>query len=181
VLRLLVLMATSFLFASSGLGSVTADLLGGAPEAISPGLTRYTYNMTLQSDVLQAGDYFVLYDFLGYKPESLASAGPSSWVLNEDAATGPYPSGLPTSNPTPVNLMWNYGGPRVTAGFEPVLVGTISATSSIGYNSARLFGSRYGGDMYSIDSPEPSTMVLFGAGLGAIFYLRRRQRGSSRP
>lgn len=157
---------------------MTADLLADPPETISPGVQRYTYNMTLQSSVLQKGDFFVLYDFGGYKPESLASPDHSNWVMSDHGDTGPYPSGLRSTSTSATTLMWTYEGPRIAAAFEPLSVGRVSAAANVGYRSARPFSGYDSYYYYSVDSPEPSTIVLLGAGLGALFYLRRRQRTS---
>ena len=105
-------MFTSY---SGGGASVTADLDGGAPAAVSPGTYRYTYTMTLQSDVMQAGDFFVLYDFYGYKPGSMTAPDVVNWTTDDNATTGPYPSAPASDSASVTNLLWTYKGSAISA------------------------------------------------------------------
>jgi hypothetical protein len=167
----------SFLFCSAcAYASVTADLKGAAPATVSPGTYRYTYTMTLQSDVLAAGDFFVLYDFYGYKPGSMT--GPAGWTTNDSAASAPIPSSTRPENGAVANLQWIYAGSAISANASPVILGRFAADSSVQYTGRLMFGgmtSAY--DYYSdgVSNPEPSSALLLLGGVGGLAYLHKRR------
>jgi len=171
-----------FVFCSIGAyASITSDLDGGAPAPVSPGTYRYTYTMTLQSDVLAAGGFFMLYDFYGYKPGSITA--PSSWRTDDTAAAGPFPSVSRPENAV-TNLQWTYAGDTISAAASPVILGRFAAESSVPYSGRLAFGGITSGyDYFSnaggLNNPEPSTLLLLLGGLGGLAYLHRRRARQS--
>lgn len=180
-------MAAFLALTVAGSASVTADLNGGASAPVSPGTYRYTYTMTLQSDVMASGDHFVFYDFYGYKPGSMTAPDLVNWTLDPSAATGPAP-GTPGDNASVTNLRWAYQGGLISAASGPVILGQFSADSSVPYTGRLTFaGIRNGGldSYYYYDAggptPEPSTAVLLLAGAAGIALFHRRQKLRQKP
>jgi len=180
VRKLLVFFCLFSAFTAVSSAGITASLDGGAPTAAGAGLYRYTYTATLGSNVLEAGDYFVIYDFFGYHPESITAPN-VNWTTDDTATIGPYP-GVPTADsPALVNLLWVYEGVSISAMGGPFALGKFSAVSSsnrIGVLS--LAGITDGGNLDFFDTapgpiPEPSTTGLLAAGLAALWYGRRRR------
>jgi len=166
--------------------AVTADLDGGMPATVSPGTYRYTYTMTLQSDVIQSGDYFVVYDFYGYKPGTIS--GPVTWLADASATMGPTPNGVPTGDASVTDLVWTYQGAAISAAMNPIVLGKFGADSSVRYNGRLTFGgiTNGGSDWYygfadDGSTPEPSSALLVIGGLAGLAYLRSRKRASERP
>jgi hypothetical protein len=179
--KLAILLASFLLFGSAAGASVTADLNGGAPQPVSPGTYQYTYTMTLASDVLQAGDYFVLYDFYGYKPGSMTAPNVVNWTTDDSATSGPYPGNPTSDSPTTTNLLWTYKGSSISAATSPVVLGQFSAQSSVPYTGSLAFagwhtgvGSYYTGALGPI--PEPSSALLIVAGAAGLALVHRRRR-----
>ena len=180
--KLALIFASCLLLTSAASASVTVDLDGGVPAAVSPGTSRYTYTMTLASDVMRAGDRFVLYDFYGYRPGSITAPDVVNWTTEDSATTGPYPS-APTSNSASVtNLLWTYKGSAISAVTSPVILGQFSADSSVPYTGRIPFagwhtgvGSYYSSPFGPIATPEPSTAVLLAAGAAGLAWLHRRR------
>jgi hypothetical protein len=166
-------------FASLASASVTASLDGGVPTAVGSGLYRYAYTAVLQSNVFEAGDYFVLYDFHGYVPGSMTSPN-SDWTMDDSATIGPYPGNPIQESGAAVNLLWVYQGVNLSAANGPLLLGKFSADSRSGQVGRVPFaGVTDGGNLDFLDTaagpiPEPSTSALFAGGLLAIMYARRR-------
>lgn len=180
-MRKLAFTLASFLLLAAVAGAaVTADLNGGAPASVSPGTYRYTYTMTLASDVLQSGDYFVLYDFYGYKPNSMTAPNVVNWTTDDSATSGPYPGSPTSDSPTVTNLLWTYKGAAISAASNPVILGQFSAEASVPYTGRLPFAGWHNGagSYYSHPigpTPEPSSALLLAAGAAGIAVLHRRR------
>ncbi len=76
---------------------------------------RWTYAIVLPTDMrLQSGDYFTIYDFGGYVPDT--NSQPSDWSF-ASANLGTTPERLlPTDNVALPNLTWTYLGATIDAG-----------------------------------------------------------------
>jgi len=170
------------------------------PEA---GNFRWTYSVVLPTNMqLQAGSYFTIYDFAGYKAGSagVSATGPDAsyakyWTVTS-SMTGATPSGLtPTDNPNLPNLTFTYNGPTIAAG--QLSLGNFSAASAYGTETTGAFAAL---NQRAIDgtsdanltstqvpqgsssppatgTPEPATLVLAGLGMPLIGlgrYLRRK-------
>src|SRR3954454_20208961 len=110
-------VAVSGSTAQAGLLPVAVSV---TPEA---GNFRWTYSVVLPTDMkLQAGNYFTIYDFAGYKSGSgtVSSTSPDPsfsqyWKLST-AANGPTPDRLnPQDDPLITNLTYTYNGPTIPA------------------------------------------------------------------
>ena len=197
------LFAVAAVAALSG-GTASAGLLPVSvtvqPEA---GNFRWTYSVVLPTDMkLQAGNYFTIYDFAGYKAGSgtVSSASPDPsysqyWSLSA-TKLGPTPDRLnPQDDPTIANLTFTYNGPTIPSG--QLTLGNFVAASTFGTATSSYFTATNpraaGGETDSnitstlvplgteipapISSPEPATLVLAGLGMPLIGlgrYLRRR-------
>lgn len=78
---------------------------------------QFTYAIVLPTDaVLQAGDYFTIYNFAGLVPGSESASGSltsSNWTFST-SNIGPTPAGVvPADNPNIPNLTWTYNGPTI--------------------------------------------------------------------
>jgi hypothetical protein len=180
VRKLMLLLSSGIAYVGLASASVTASLDGGAPALVGSGLYRYTYTAVLQSNVLEAGDYFVLYDFYGYKPGSMTAPN-STWTTDDSETTGPHPGNSVNDSPAVVNLLWVYQGVNVSAAAAPVMLGKFSADSNSGQVGKLPFaGITDGGNFDFLDTaagpiPEPSTTGLLGAGLAAVLCAKKRR------
>ncbi len=195
---------TSFLLTMTGVVAFAAVpakanllpfLSGTAPPG--GGTTTFDYSVSLSADeridATGTGNtaYFTIYDFAGYVPGSIAA--PTGWVGTAQTV-GTTPSAvLVPDDPTIWNLTFTYVGNTTITGTGQTFTGFSAASiySSISQNgffsqeSTKNAGPATGG----LDSgsgpesipmsgvPEPSTMVLFGAGLALVsarMFARRR-------
>ena len=124
--KLLVFFCLFTAFTAVSSAGITASLDGGAPAAVGPGIYRYTYTAVLESDVLEAGDYFVIYDFLGYRAGSITAPN-VNWTTDDSGTIGPYPSSAHSESAAVVNLLWVYEGANLSAAGGPVVLGKFSA------------------------------------------------------
>jgi len=170
------------------------------PEA---GNFRWTYSVVLPTNMqLQAGDYFTIYDFAGYKAGSASvsatspNASYSQYWSASTSLLGPTPDRLnPTDNPNIENLTFTYNGPTIPAG--QLTLGNFSAVSAYGTSVAGFFTATNPQALSgSVDAnitstqvprgsssppvtgtPEPATLVLAGLGMPLIGlgrFLRRK-------
>lgn len=204
IARLFVVAAATGVAVAITGGSARAGLLPVSvtvqPEA---GNFRWTYAVVLPTDMkLQAGNYFTIYDFAGYKAGSgsVSSASPDPsysqfWSLSA-TKLGPTPDRLnPQDDPTIDNLTFTYNGPSIPSG--QMTLGNFVASSAFGTSTTSFFTATNqtaaSGNLDSnitstlvplgseipapISSPEPATLVLAGLGMPLIGlgrYLRRR-------
>jgi hypothetical protein len=166
-------------FTAVSFAGITASLDGGAPAAIGGGNYRYTYTAVLDNHVLEAGDYFVIYDFLGYQAGSITAPN-VDWMTDDSGTVGPYPAAPINENAAVVNLLWVYEGANISAAGGPVVLGKFSADSSLNRVGALSFGGVTDGGNTDFSGtaggpiPEPATTGLLTAALGAMWYARRR-------
>ena len=174
--------------ASAGLLPVSVTI---TPEA---GNFRWTYAIVLPTDMkLQAGNYFTIYDFNGYKAGGESS--PDGWTFSA-VKSGPIPDRLkPNDDPAIINLTWKYNGPTIPSG--QIGLGNFWAVSEFGEAKDDFFTARTNRtsdgltDSNITDTqtpkptgtpidpnlvPEPTTLALAGLGLPLVALFRRRNR-----
>jgi hypothetical protein len=158
---------------------------------------RYTYAILLPTDaVLRPGDYFTIYDFDGFVPESdMVSGTPDAadWSFAANL-TGQTPAGVsPADNPAITNLTWQYNG-EVLSLDASLGLGNFWAYSVYPDTTQSWFTASTGTSAGETDSnvtpttvpvptapgepppgvPEPATVLLAGLGLPLAAALRRR-------
>jgi hypothetical protein len=139
------------------------------------GFTRYTYNIFLPSgSLLQAGNYFTVYDFAGFVPGTVFSA-PNWTFLVQNVGITP-PGLLPVDSSTTPNITWTYTGPTTAAGvgnfwadsqFSTTAQGAFTAQTAVTSGSGLLDNNitTWQTTVPSPGVPEPTTMALAGIGL----------------
>lgn len=148
---------------------------------------RWTYAIVLPTDSqLQSGNYFTIYDFNGYIPDS--NFQPEGWEFTV-SNVGPTPDMVtPDDDPTRPNLSWRYVGENITTGQTGL--GNFWALSlydspTDSFFTARTNRSSDGRIDTNITSttvpvpngpppvvPEPGTLVLAGLGLPLVGLIR---------
>lgn len=155
---------------------------------------RWTYAIVLPTNMkLQSGDYFTIYDFGGYVPDS--NVQPDNWAFSS-ANIGTTPDRLhPDDNPALPNLTWIYKGDTLDSG--QIGLGNFWAVSEFGEATDSFFTARtHRASDGRVDSnltetvvpvptgpqptiPEPTTLVLAGLGLPVLGFLRLRRNQPS--
>lgn len=155
---------------------------------------RWTYSVVLPSDMqLQAGNYFTIYDFGGFKPGSIVA--PDGWVTTASNSATP-PVGLkPTDNPEQTDLTFTYNGDTIPSG--QIGLGNFWASSTVGssvvtsFTAQNIQFSTGNIDRNIVDTlapapapppgptpgvPEPATLALAAFGLPLIGGMRLFRR-----
>jgi hypothetical protein len=184
------------LVASLGLAAHTQAGLIPTNVSITPdgGNFRWTYAVVVTTDVkVNPGDYFTIYDFGGFIPNSVVM--PKNWSFSS-SNIGPTPAGTaPADDPAVPNLTFTYTGP-----------GSVNGSAGLGnFMANSTFGDAVSSDFTSIShrqvdgrseanitstnvpvpganpntTPEPATLAMFSFGLpmlGILRFLRLRRR-----
>ncbi|HUR52621.1 MAG TPA: PEP-CTERM sorting domain-containing protein [Gemmataceae bacterium] len=152
---------------------------------------RWTYAIVLPTDSqLRSGDYFTIYDFGGYVPDSIVVPS-SDWTV-QTALKGPNTPGLdPLDDPAITNLTFQYGGPTITTG--QLGLGNFWALSDFQLGTDSFFTARtHRTSDGRVDAniteatvpvpvappgvPEPTTLALAGIGLPMLAAARRMRK-----
>ncbi len=175
-----------------GGGTASAGLLPTSVTVFAEGGNfRWQYAIVLPTDSqLKTGDYFTIYDFNGFVPDS-AVAPDANWAFTT-AMVGPTPPNvLPFDDPNKPNLSWKYNGPTINVGQTGL--GNFMATSLYQDRTESFFTSRThnsadgrqeqnvtytdvpvpGGGM---EVPEPATLALAGLALPLVGLAFRRKK-----
>ncbi len=188
--------------AVTGLGStahagITVTLDPASPTGAGP--FDYTYNAQITtSDTIVSGNFFRIYDFLGYDGVHIDPAG---WTLTSALANPvPPPNVILTfgDDPTVTNLTWTYSGTTIDGATTASIdgFGAESTDALLGANKdyvgrdTQATGPTAGNNVDSVGSvqvpgpqsgagvPEPASLAILG--VGALLMLRRKaQRISS--
>jgi hypothetical protein len=157
------------------------------------GTVAFTYGVVLTSDsTLKTGDFFTVYDFQGFVPNS--NTQPAGWSFSTSIGGG-TPSGITFPNsPNLPNLTWTYTGAATLTGqlglgnFSVLSTNQQSQTSTAfagisqravdGQNDSNITSTLVPGNTPAPSGvPEPATLALIGIGLpfaGLARYVRRR-------
>jgi hypothetical protein len=162
---------------------------------------RYTYAIVLPTEsVLRPGDYFTIYDFDGFVPDSqMASGSPHSadWSFST-TDTGPTPGRLlPGDSAAIANLSWTYTGAEINVDAS-VGLGNFWAYSVYPETTSSWFAASTGTSTGETDEnitpttvpvptapgtppgvPEPATLLLALLGLPLLGARRLAGRGAA--
>lgn len=140
---------------------------------------QWTYSVVLPTNMmLQAGNYFTIYDFGGLVPGSIVA--PDGWTVSISNTTTP-PSGLfPNDNPNVSNLTFTYHGPTIEGqvglgNFWAVSTSGQSVTTDFTAQNPQASTGDIDRNIVSTQAPsagpvvpEPTTLALAGLGLPLI-------------
>ncbi len=196
-------LAAGLLLAAFGGQRAAAGLLPVnvtvTPEA---GNFRWTYAIVLPTDMkLQSGNFFTVYDFNGYVPNS--AEAPAGWALSV-SKMGPTPDRLNPQDDAGIdNLTWKYSGPTIesgqiglgnfwalsklsNAGDSFLTAGTLRTSDGKSDNNITSTVVPVGAtDVPPVDVPptptppgvpEPTTLLMAGLGLPLVGLARRLRR-----
>lgn len=178
-----------------GGGSASAGLLPTSVSVFAEGSNfRWQYAIVLPTDSqLKTGDYFTIYDFNGFVPDS-AVAPDANWDFTT-AMVGPTPANvIPFDDPSKPNLSWKYNGPTLNVGQTGL--GNFMATSLYEDRAESHFTARThrssdgkvdtnitttdvpvpGGGM---EVPEPATLLLGGLAVPLVGLAFRRKKSAA--
>ena len=183
----------SILLLSMTLGiSAKADIVVNRIGDVTPEGSNYrwTYEAVLDEHPLNATDFFIIFDFVGYVPGG--DSGPASWGLTVEDSSVQTDTAVPDM-PGVSNLRWVYSGatvPLPTGGGTPQLTfspfSSLSSVGPSGIGNLYFVGQTSGGQAGNLgqvqgpgngsEVPEPGSMMLLGGGLGAMVFALRRRR-----
>jgi hypothetical protein len=193
-------ISTAALAIAVVLGAPVSARAGLIPVQVSVtpegGNYQFTYAIVLPTDaVLQAGDYFTIYNFEGLVPGTATASGSltsSLWAFSSSSVGQTPPGVVITDNPGIPNLTWTYNGPTAQSG--QIGLGNFSAISIYPNTTQSLFAAVTGTVSGVADAnvtpttvpvptapppgvPEPATLALAAFGfpfIGFARWLRRR-------
>ncbi|MFN4258901.1 MAG: PEP-CTERM sorting domain-containing protein [Gemmataceae bacterium] len=176
---------------------------------VTPNGGNYTYSYTFEiqsGTTVWPGSFFIIYDFQGYVPGTVVLPG-VGWSLDDTVSfTGPitYFQGSvsqtldPFDDPSIVNLRFNFDAPGNWPPLDGPLTITVAVDSTLPFTGGQASFSAFhrrtsdtlkDGNVTFIDvpgqiqhAPEPTTLVLLGAGLpllGAFGVYRRRKAAAT--
>lgn len=200
-LRTLLLSAGALLAAATGAQAALIPTLSTITNA--GGDYTWTYDDTLSGDTgLMSGNRFVLFDFTGYVPGSVASPYSFFTASTELVSTGLLTVPGEVDDPNKVNLVFTYNGaPYQTAS------GPFAPTDYLGFTAHSIYGAlardtfaaltvkhnpnnRPGGTGTPVYDagfvtvpapgavPEPATWAMMISGFGGAGMMLRRRRSS---
>ncbi len=200
--RLLATAAGLLLAAFAGQSAAAGLLPVNVTVTPEAGNFRWTYAIVLPTDMkLQSGNFFTVYDFNGYVPNS--ADAPAGWALSV-SKLGPTPDRLnPQDDPMQDNLTWKYTGPTIESG--QIGLGNFWALSKLSnqgdsFLTASTLRTSDGKSDNNITStvvpvgatdlppvdvpptvtppgvPEPTTLLMAGLGLPLVGLARRLRR-----
>src|SRR6516225_2918885 len=188
-------------------GRADAGLIPTNVSVVADGSNfRWTYAVVVTTDVkVNPGDYFTIYDFGGLVPGGPGPGSgtgplgnvvaPSGWAISS-AGIGPTPPGTnPADDPTIPNLTFTYHGDAINGqqglgNFSAISQFSDRVTSDFTSITHRQVDGRSEANITSTDvpvpgeshnTPEPTTLAMFGIGLpvlGVLRYLRSRVKKS---
>lgn len=180
-IKTLLAMATAV---ALGCGLAEATIAPSVAVVNSPG--AWSYNASLTSGLLQAGDGFTIFDFGGYIAGSIVA--PVNWTGVASPSGSPYGPDINSDSPFDFNLTFTYTGPTVLQTIGAQTFTGFGATTTVRLTSFDGWASRdhqpdgnvgtVHTDLILVPVPEVSTTVAVLGGLvflGAVA-LRRKSR-----
>ena len=200
--RLLGITAGLLLAAFGGQRAAAGLLPVNVTVTPESGNYRWTYAIVLPTDMkLQSGNFFTIYDFNGYVPNS--ADAPAGWALSVNK-TGPTPERLnPQDDAALDNLTWKYSGPTIESGqiglgnFWALSKFSLEGNSFLTAGTLRTSDGKSDNNITSTEVPvgtpdtppvvitppttppgvpEPTTLVMAGLGLPLVGLARRLRR-----
>lgn len=156
---------------------------------------RWTYGVVVTTDVsVNPGDSFTIYDVYGLISGSAVM--PANWSVSEAMTTPPHPGTLPFDDPTVPNVTFTYNGLTPIMGqaglgnFSIISMYNDVAVGDFTSSAHRQVDGRVEYNITTTDvpappdnpdggvhqTPEPSTLALFGVGLPLAAVARRWRR-----
>ncbi len=161
------------------------------------GNTTFDYSVSLSNDERMDGAgsgnvaFFTIYDFAGYVPGT--AVAPAGWTVTvQDLGITP-PHLIVPDDPTVANLTFTYVGSATVIGTGQTFVGfsadsiysSVNNSAYFSQESTKNAGPATGGldvgagpedvPLAVSQTPEPSTLLLLGAGLGLVAFKARKR------